>query len=307
MTIAQPASPSSRAKPASRPKSRALRMAVLTILTLFAISSASPAQSAPAASASAAPQLTFDVVSVRRNVSGGRQMTRQSAADTDDITMTNVPLAVIVFYAYFINNESLLLGLPDWAMSERYDVTAKVAPADLPAYHALTGKQRAAMLQSVLADRFQLHAHRETRDRPVYALVVAAGGPKLKEAIPGELHPNTAKANPSGFVHGATIFATGQGQLTGEAAGMADLALALSNSEAEILGRTVVDKTGLTGRYDFILQMDADLSSQDAAARQQDQTAALFTALQQLGLKLQPATAPAEYLVVDHLEKPSEN
>jgi len=273
-----------------------------------------PAPSPPsAAGATAVPQFSFDVVSVRRNISGSREMTRQSAADTDDITMTNVPLALALFFAWQINDPNFVAGIPDWAWTERYDIVAKVDPSNLAAYHALTNKQRAAMLQPVLADRFKLQAHRETKDRPVYALVVAKGGPKLKEATPGEAHPNTAKANPGGFQHGATIFTTGQGQLTGEAASMSDLAVSLSTSgfEALGLGRPVVDKTGLTSRFDFALQLpqpDANTPAPDGNDTQQETAASLSNALQdQLGLKLQPATAPTEYLVVDHLEKPSEN
>jgi uncharacterized protein (TIGR03435 family) len=266
---------------------------------------------APATSPVPVPQLSFDVVSIRKNISGSREMKRQSAADTDDITMTNVPLAVVLFYAYWIKDENLLAGIPQWTFTERYDVVAKVASSDLPAYRALTSRQRAAMLQKILADRCQLQAHYETKDKPVYALVVAKGGPRLKQALPGEIHPNTAKADPSGFVHGATIFTTGPGQLTGEAATMADLALALSNTEAELLGRVVVDRTELTGKYDFTLQaqpsqMDASTTSgneQQVGEQQQ----ALFSALEQLGLKLQPATAPTEFLIVDHIERPSEN
>jgi uncharacterized protein (TIGR03435 family) len=278
---------------------------------LILASVALPAQS-PATSPPPVPQLSFDVVSIRQNTSGSREMKRQSAADTDEIAMTNVPLAVVVYYAYGINNENLLTGVPQWAFTERYDVVAKVAPSDLPAYHALTSRQRAAMLQKVLADRCKLQAHHETKDKPVYALVVAKNGPRLKQALPGEVHPNAAKADPSGMVHGATIFATGPGQLTAEAASMTDLALALSNSYADLLGRLVVDRTGLTAKYDFTLQPDPsqtgpsttpDDQQQPVDARQQ----ALFSALGQLGLKLKSATAPTEYLIIDQIEKPSGN
>lgn len=256
--------------------------------------------------------LNFDVVSIRQNISGSREMKRQSSADTDEIAMTNVPLALAVYFAYGINNENLLTGIPQWAFTERYDITAKVDPSNLPAYHALTGRQRAAMLQKVLEDRCKLQVHHETKDKPVYALVVAKGGPRLKQAVPGEKLPNTAKADPGAFVHGATIFTTGPGELTGEAASMSDLALALSNTDADFLGRAVVDQTGLDGKYDFTLQMDLSQTEASAASDNQQQRVdawqqALFSALGQLGLKLQPAIAPTDYLVIDRLEKPSGN
>jgi bla regulator protein BlaR1 len=268
-----------------------------------------------AASTPTAPEhaIKFDVVSIRQNKSGSREMMRQSAADTDSITMTNVPLALVVFYAYWINDPNMITGVPDWAMTERYDVVAKVAPSDLAAYHALPNRQRAAMLQAVLTDRFKLQVHHETKDSPVYTLVVAKGGPKLKEAQPGEAHPDTAKANPNAFQHGATIFATGSNQITGEAAKMGDLAVSLSTRgfEALGLGRPVIDKTGLTGRYDFVLQFPlpgANAASTEVEDAPQESAASLSNALQdQLGLKLQSATAPTDYLVIDHVERPSAN
>jgi uncharacterized protein (TIGR03435 family) len=231
-------------------------------------------------------------------------MTRQSSADSDGITMANVPLFLIVFFAYHINDANLATGIPDWAMTERYDVIAKVAPSDVLAYQKLTSVQRGQMMQRVLADRFKLQAHRETKDRPVYALVIAKDGIKMKEAKPGDTYPSGVKPNGNGFVHGATIFTTGPGQLTAQGASMADLALALSNLGQESLGRIVVDKTGLTGKYDFTL--NGTDGQQEVAP--DSSGSSIFTALQeQLGLKLQPATAPTEYLVIDHIERPSEN
>jgi uncharacterized protein (TIGR03435 family) len=160
------------------------------------------------------------------------------------------------------------------------------------------------MLQPVLAERFKLQAHHEIKDRPVYALVVAKGGPKLKAAQSGEAHPNTDKANPNGMHHGSTIFATAPGQITGEAASTGDLALTLSDRGEQSLGRPVIDKTGLAGKYDFTLQLPPPASGDDA----QQTVATLFTAVQeQLGLKLEPTTAPTDYLVIDHIERPSAN
>jgi uncharacterized protein (TIGR03435 family) len=285
---------------------------VVTASVFLTVAAALPAQtSPPSAAVAAAPQLSFDVVSVRQNKSGGPEMTRQSSADSDGITMTNVPLFLIVFYGYHINDANLATGIPGWAMTERYDVIAKVAPSDVPAYQKLTSMQRGQMMQKVLADRFKLQTHRETKDRPVYALVIAKDGIKMKEAKPGDNYPNGVKDNGNGFAHGATIFATGPGQLTAQGASMADLALTLSNTGRESLGRVVVDRTGLTGRYDFTLQTAPDqiqAKSGPSDGQQEITGSSIFAALQeQLGLKLQPSTAPTEYLVVDHIERPSEN
>jgi uncharacterized protein (TIGR03435 family) len=306
--------PTNRVKYSQR--SSFIAAAGLLTITLALSQSRLAAQSPlPAQAPAAVPQLNFDVVSVRQNKSGSKEMTRQSSADTDGITMTNVPLFLIVFYAYHINDANLATGIPDWAMTERYDVIAKVAPSDVSAYQKLTNTQRGQMVQKVLADRFKLQTHRETKDRPVYALVIAKGGIKMKEAKPGDTYPNGVKPSPNGFVHGATIFATGPGQLTGQGASMADLALTLSNRNQESFGRIVVDKTGLAGKYDFTLQIAPDQTGAkpDGADGQQEATPgttgpSIFTALQeQLGLKLESATAPTEYLVIDHIERPSEN
>ena len=281
--------------------SKALPLFLVSALTLSAV-----AQSAPAPPA---PNLSFDVVSVKRNVSASRQMTRQSSATSDGISMTNAPAFLMVFYAYGINDENLAVGLPEWAINERYDLTAKVAASDVPAYQALTTRQRAQMLQKVLADRFHLQAHRETRNRLIYALVIAKGGIKMKEASAAGTPTNVSKPPEGGFAHGVTIFSTGPGELTGHAATMADLALSLSNGNARSLGRLVVDRTGLSGKYDFTLQLPIAQPGGDTQGDvSQPDPGVLFTALQeQLGLKLQPATAPTEYLVIDHIERPTQN
>jgi uncharacterized protein (TIGR03435 family) len=266
---------------------------------------------APPASPPAAPQIRFDVVSVRQNKSGGTAMTRQSSADSDGISITNAPLARILFYAYQINDASLIAGIPAWAMTERYDIFAKVAPSDVPAYQKLTNAQRGEMVQKLLTDRFKLQAHRETKDRPVYALVIAKGGIKMKEAKPGDTYPNGIQPNPNGFVHGATIFSTGPEDLTAQGGSMGELATVLSNRGQNFFDRIVVDKTGLTGRYDFTLQFTLDQPSEDdgqQGAPSSSSNPSIFTALpEQLGLKLQPMTAATEYVVIDHIERPSEN
>jgi uncharacterized protein (TIGR03435 family) len=141
----------------------------------------------------------------------------------------------------------------------------------------------------------------------VYALTLAKGGPRLKPATPADLPPATSKPE-TGFAHGVTIVSSGPGQFTGRAATMADLATLLSNLGTRILGRPVVDRTGLTGKFDFTLQLPVAQPEAATEADSQPDAGALFTALQeQLGLKLQPATAPTEYLVVDHIEAPTEN
>jgi uncharacterized protein (TIGR03435 family) len=181
-------------------------------------------------------------------------------------------------------------GLPPWADNDRFDVDAKANDDTVAAIKKLSNEEQEQltrdMLQSLLADRFQLRVHYESKVRPDYELVVAKGGTKLK-ALPGDKKPGWGKS-----VHGEFI-------LHGES--IAEFANDLSFSN--VVGRTVVDKTGLTGNYNFDLKWTPD--DQQGTP---DAGPTLFTAIQeQLGLKLEPAKGPVNTLVVDHVEKPSEN
>jgi uncharacterized protein (TIGR03435 family) len=154
--------------------------------------------------------------------------------------------------------------------------------------------QHQLMMQSLLADRFQLRVHHATKMLPVYDLVVAKGGLKLKE---------TAEDENSGW-------SKGRGSYSGHRISTDDLVFILSNE----VGRIIVDKTGLAGKYDIALKWTPDEMA--ASAGQQanasppaaDAPPSIFTALEeQLGLKLESAKGPVDTIVVDHVEKPSEN
>jgi uncharacterized protein (TIGR03435 family) len=141
------------------------------------------------------------------------------------------------------------------------------------------------MLQTLLADRFKLVAHRETRPTPVYMLVVAKGGPKLKVSQ----EETMSTRNPR------------RGHCEAKKVTIAWLAMAFHNSGWA--DRPVIDKTGLTDAYDFVLDWTPDDVKSDELS-----APSLFTAVQeQLGLKLEAETAPHEVLVIDHVEKPAEN
>jgi uncharacterized protein (TIGR03435 family) len=170
------------------------------------------------------------------------------------------------------------------------------------------------MLQALLADRFKLSIHRETKELPVYALVAAKNGPKLQEAKADATYPNGIKG-PDGVARGG-MMRIGGGEVTGQGLPIANLTRMLSQQ----LGRTVIDKTGLTGKYDFTLQWTPDESQgpmfkgADGAppggnpAPPESSGPSLFTAIQeQLGLKLESQKGPVEIIVIDHVEKPSQN
>lgn len=256
------------------------------------------------------PQISFDVVSIRQSGNPTGPMSHSFPPNGDGMTFTNIPVFMVVLFAYSYNRPGLVKGLPSWTRTDRYDIVAKVAESDLSKYHAMSLAERKLMLQKELKDRFKLQIHRESKNMQVYALSIAESGPKLMEA-------NTAQSPPATNENakGHSVFFSGPMELTGRSAHMEDLALALSDIG---VGRQVVDKTGLTGQYDFKLSFTPESAESRVPIEQDtggslhpprgDRPPSVFAALrEQLGLKLESASQPVEYLVVDHIEKPSEN
>ena len=149
------------------------------------------------------------------------------------------------------------------------------------------------MLQSVLAGRFHMVSHFETKELAAYALVISKTGRKLTEIQPRLL--------PGGLKDPGEINMR-RTEITAAGADMLNLLHLLHVLQSQV-GRPVVDRTGLTGHYNFVLKWTPD---QDSASP--DAGPSIFTAIQeQLGLKLEPVKAPIQILVVDHIERPSEN
>ncbi len=177
-----------------------------------------------------------------------------------------------------------LVGGPKWMDDDRYDIEARAGGESAP-----TSAQVQLMLQSLLADRFQLKFHRETKQLPEYELVVGKSGPKLKASA-----PESVKSLSFGDSGSVTVLTVSKGS-------MDQLAKQLGNSG---LGRPVLDKTGLTGEYDYELRWSAEPGGTDLA----DRPPSVVTAIQeQLGLKLESIKGPVETFVIDHAEKPSQN
>jgi len=279
---------------------------------MFGLMQEPQGQAASPVAGAASKVPAFEVASIKPNKSGtGMTMLRTTPVG---FSASNVSLKALIQQAYGVE-ENQILGAPGWLGSERYDMEAKVGSSDTDALHDLSPDQRRLMLQPLLADRFQLKVHTELRDLPVLALVVAKGGPKLHEAKPGDTYPNGLK----GFdgEGGPGMMLMRPGQLTAQGADLSAVARQLSLQ----LGRTVEDRTGLTGKYDFTLQWtpDRDPSPMPGAPQPGQQgpgatlstdssEASIFTAVQeQLGLKLESRKAPVEVLVIDHVEAPSEN
>jgi len=197
--------------------------------------------------------------------------------------MTGAPLKFLIQYAYDLHGFQIE-GAPSWMTSTRFDVLAKVVTPSTPAQSQdweASQKLLRARLQSLLADRFKLSAHKGTMEMPVYALVVAKGGPKLE-----------ASNNNTGL-------SSRRGQFVCSNSSMSDLASMLSGE----MDRMVLDQTRLTGGYKFTLKWTPDDSPNPNPDLPE-----LFTAIQeQLGLKLVPTKGPVEMLIIDHVEKPSKN
>ena len=169
-----------------------------------------------------------------------------------------------------------------------YDITAKAEGDGAP-----TRDQFRQMLQTLLADRFKLKVHREQVETPVYALIVAKGGPKFKASSPDADPTVHVTCNPCSSNYVVTM----------PRGTMEDLARHLSGAG----GRPVVDQTGLAGTFDIKLTYKPEYT-RSSGAEPDLNLISVFTAVQdQLGLKLEPSKAPIEMLVVDHVEKPSEN
>jgi uncharacterized protein (TIGR03435 family) len=214
----------------------------------------------------------------------------------------NVTLKALMAFAYRVQ-EFQISGGPGWIGSERFDVQSK---AEDP---RASFDQLRLLLQSLVADRFQVKFHRETKVLPIYALVVAKGGAKVRLSEDQQSPEVNGPAPPgSGPNRGAVRI--GAGSLTGNAVTMSLFTRFLSQR----LDRTILDRTKLAGRFDIQLQWTPGPGempygpSGDLLAAAESSGASVFVAIQeQLGLKLEPARGPVEVFVIDHAEGPSEN
>jgi uncharacterized protein (TIGR03435 family) len=249
------------------------------------------------AASAATPPLAFEVTSIKpAPPPKDNRLSIRISQDQGRLTMTNVSLRNVLMQAYKVKEHQLTT--PDWMETTRFDITAK-----LP--QGATKDQVPEMLQTLLADRFKLTMHKESKVLPVYALVVAKGGPRLKES------------ETSG---GLRMMMSPKGREMSGRATLNDLADTLSNT----LDRAVVDATGLKGIYEIDLTWTPDESDSvaskmprhpagpegaDNKSGDSADSPTLFVALQEkMGLKLEPRKSPAEIIVVDSAEKiPTEN
>jgi uncharacterized protein (TIGR03435 family) len=224
-----------------------------------------------------AQRLEFEVASIKPADPNGPVQSSFSMRGGRFEALSN--LRMLIQFAYDVRNHQISGG-PSWMDSLKFAIEAKPDSATPLPSGALTPECR-AMVQSLLEDRFKLALHRETREQPIYYLSVARGGSHLKPA------------------EKETGVGMGEKLISSAGAPIATLADML----AAVAGRSVIDKTGLEGFYEFRLEWTPDDTPADLATGP-----SLFTAIQeQLGLRLESAKGPVEVLVIDHAERPDAN
>lgn len=251
----------------------------------------------------------FEVASVKASKQDSRRVGMEFLPGGRFVT-TNYPLFVTIAAAYGVPFQSSgqLAGGPDWIRSERYDIEAKAESGALNGLSSAARKQRIRrMLQTLLAERFHLRVHRETKSLPVYALVTAKGGTKLQRS---PIDEKDCDSPPAGGVPCHTILG-GQGRgLHGQAVDLSDIALYMGN----FMERPVVDQTGLQGLFKIDTTGWTPLSGKPAppGAKAEDGSElstvpTAFEVFAALGLRLEERRAIVETIVIEHVEKLSEN
>src|SRR5262245_54016759 len=210
------------------------------------------------------------------------------------VTIRNLALREIIYRAYQ-TQDYLVVGGPDWMAEDRFDIVGKTPPPTTPPVSPLL------MVRNLLADRFKLVMHRETRDMPVYNLVLARPDgrgtqPKPTTCVQAALGTPPERDAQGRFPCGVNRVGPGNIQLTGS--NLNSLANRLGSLPA--VGRTVINRTGLEGTFDFDLTFTPGLEASPSA-----DGVSVFTALEeQVGVRLESARGRVEVLVIDSVEKP---
>ena len=264
----------------------------------------------------------FEVVSIRRHSAESGPV--QSGPTPEGYRSIGLPLFAVFQWAYALPSHPGLLrgnqieGDPDWLSGELYDVIAKVDQADLAEWQKPEKRQTMlrVMLQAMLAERCKVAAHYVEKEAPVYDLVIAKGGPKFKEAETVDLAELRQKHPTAGMMKGSGTMTERSPKSTQFYA--MSIALLANTILSSLADRPVIDKTGLTGYYDFALPSSAlrpspppspPAASQplDATSPPQEEQSIYMALPEALGLRLQPAKGRVDMLVIDHVERPSEN
>jgi bla regulator protein blaR1 len=296
-----------------QPQKTLLFIAVALVTTAIPMSSQTPADSRP----------SFEVATIKPNATGDRRMAIMRQPSGRFIA-TGVTLKMLMGFAYRLADFQISGG-PNWINTDRWNIEAKPEDGSIPPPAGppdpLVPDKLSLMVQSLLEERFQLKMHRETKELAAYELVPAPGGIKIKASedqsspyktpAPGEAPPPPPRPQPGGSVPRGSM-RMGRGDLEGTAVPIATLIQTLSQQ----LRRPVIDKTGLTGLLDYKLQWTPELGQgpgipggpEGPPPASDNSGPSIFTAVQeQLGLRLVSTKAPAEVLVIETAEKPTDN
>jgi uncharacterized protein (TIGR03435 family) len=241
---------------------------------------------------------SFEVATIKPTPpdwTGGRFFRMQTA---NQFVARGYTLRVLISAAYNLNPK-VVSGGPAWVDSDRYDIVAKTPGEIRPNL-----EQQMAMLRKLIADRFNLAFHRKKKEMSIYALTIAKKGPKLRES---EKSPKSIGANPEGPPPLLFVLAPDLVRVPARDATTTELTYILQRAA---LDRPVLDQPGLTARYDFDLEFSPDESLFDGALRGggDGTRPGLFAAIQeQLGLKLKATRGEVDSIVIDKIDRPSEN
>jgi len=262
----------------------------------------------------------FEVASIKPNNSGdGRVMVAMQPGGR--FTATNITLKLMIRNAYQLQDFQIIGG-PSWIGSDRFDIVAKAedgTPQETPNFNRSGPSQTQLMIRALLAERFQLVVHNENRELPIYALVLARNDGKLGPDLRKSEVDCTAMAAAARGRGMPPPPAPGERPQCGIRIGMGNMAIGgaplsqIAQAMGNFLGRTVQDKTGLTGNYDASLTWTPDQMPQRPPGAPETPPVdpngpSIFTAVQeQLGLKLDSQKAQVSVLVIDRVERPKEN
>jgi uncharacterized protein (TIGR03435 family) len=284
------------------PFSRVLLASAVLLILWAASAPVLRAQASLRAQAASAPLPSYSVTSVKADAEGDINKPTSMNETGDGLYIRNETLELMIRVAYGVNSYQIVKA-PGWVNGREWEVEAKTDDAETQKLKAMNKvearAERSQLLQSLLAERFKLAVHHETRIEPGFALSVAKGGPKFEEASPSP--PGQTPKPPIIMENGILTF---NGLRIEQ---LADLL-------AQLMGRTVVDKTGLIGNYEFTIPWTesefevAPNTSTDNANGNGDSGTSISTVLrEELGLRLESAKVPTDVIVVDHVEQPSVN
>jgi bla regulator protein blaR1 len=256
------------------------------------------------------PAFSFEVATVK--LSSGQGRNRGIFMSPGRFRVENWPLKKVIMFAYDLRSNSQISGHPDWVNSTEYDIDAKTDETTTAALDKLAPDQQSwqvnLMVQALLAERFHLRVSYQSREIPVYALVIASGGPKLTKSTGPQLVSGGTRSG---------IIQNKRGELESIDSSLDEFAAIAPNLMPEVGDRVVVNKTGLAGNYNWTLKWTPEATAENLsepnggtppAPDSDDSAPSLFTALQeQLGLKLESQKGSVQTLVVDSIDRPTAN